>query len=143
MSQFIQKNRILLLHLAFWCVYFSFFLYQITFSRHGEEPDYNIAFADAFAQIGTMALLSYLNYFYFLPRFLKNQNLWRYIIEFIVPFIVLVTALIYFKRYIYFDEHEPNHKGFLYTTKFVVQAFLGSLFIVIFVGMLQIGRAHV
>lgn len=137
MSLFIQKNRILLLHLAFWGVYFSFFLYQITFSRHGEEPDYGIAFIDAFAQIGTMALLSYLNYFYFLPRFLKNQNLWRYIIEFIVPFIVLVTALIYFKRYIYFDEHEPNHKGYLYSSKFVVQSFIGSLFIVIFVGMLR------
>ena len=91
MNIFIQKNRILLLHLAFWGVYFSFFLYLITFSRHGEEPDYDTAFADAFAQIGTMALLSYLNYFYFLPRFLKNQNAGRYIIEFIVPFIVLIS----------------------------------------------------
>lgn len=137
MSLFIQKNRIFLLHLAFWCVYFSFFLYQITFSRHGEEPDYDTAFLDAFVQIGTMALLSYLNYFYFLPRFLKNQNFWRYFIEFVIPFVILVTALIYFKRHLYFDDQEPHHKGFLYTTKFFVQAYLGSLFIVIFVGMLR------
>ena len=140
MQSFIQKNRVLLLHLAFWCVYFSFFLYLITFSRHGEEPDYDTAFADATSQTIVMALISYLNYFYFLPRFLKNKSFGRYILEFSVPFIITVTALIYFKRYIYFNEEDHHRAGFLYSSKFLVQSYLSSLFIVIFVGMLRFAK---
>ena len=136
MQSFIQRYRVLLLHLAFWCVYFSFFFYQITFSRHGEEPDYGKAFADATAQVGIMVLASYLNYFYFLPRFLKNKDFGRYFLEYVIPFIVLIVALIHIKRYIYIDLDFGRH-SFLYSTKFVVQSYLSSLFIVIFVGMLK------
>lgn len=136
MQSFIQRYRVLLLHLAFWCVYSSFFFYQITFSRHGEEPDYLRAFADATAQVLIMVLASYLNYFYFLPRFLKHQDMRRYFLEYIIPFVVLILALIYIKRYIYLCYDDGRH-GFLYSTKFVVQSYLSSLFIVIFVGMLK------
>ncbi len=137
MQSYIQKNRVLLLHLAFWCVYFSFFFYQITFSRRGEEPDYAKSFADATTQIGIMALASYLNYFYFLPRFLKHKNVGRYVLEFIIPFSVLIISLIFIKRFIYFQEENLRHGNFLNSTKFVVQSFVSSLFIVIFVAMLK------
>ena len=138
MQTFIQRNRIFLLHFSFWCLYFSFFFYQITFSRRGEETDYVRAFFDASTQIIFTATLSYLNYFYWLPRFLKHKNIGRYLLEFIIPFIVIITLHIYLKRYIYLELKEA--KRFLYSTKFIIQHGMIALFIAIFVGMLRFAQ---
>lgn len=135
MQSFIQKYRILLIHLSFWCLYFSFFYYQITFPRRGEEVDYSRAFFDASTHILLMAILSYLNYFYLLPRFLIHKNTIKYLLEFIVPFVVIVVSHIFLKRYIYEDMGE--HKRFLYSSKFILQHVTITLFIAIFVGMLK------
>ena len=135
MQSFIQKNRIFLIHFSFWCLYFSFFYYQISFTRHGEEVNYSKAFFDASTHILMMATLSYLNYFFLLPRFLIHKNLLKYLFEFIIPFGVIVTLHIYLKRYIYADLSES--KRFLYSTKFVLQHGIITLFIAIFVGMLK------
>ena len=135
MQSFIQKNRILLIHLSFWCLYFSFFYYQISFTRHGEEVNYSRAFLDASTHILIMATLSYLNYFFLLPRFLIHKNLLKYLFEFIIPFVIIVTLHIYLKRYIYADFNESRR--FLYSTKFVLQHASSTLFIAIFVGMLK------
>ncbi len=135
MQLFIQKNRVLVIHISFWCVYFSFFFYQITFSRRGEEPDYTRAFFDAFTQILFMAILSYLNYFYWLPRFLLHKNIGKYLLEFFIPFAIIVTLHIYLKRYIYFELGDS--RKFLHSSKFILQHVMISLFIAIFVGMLK------
>jgi two-component system sensor histidine kinase AlgZ len=138
MQTFIQRNKIFLLHFSFWCLYFSFFFYQITFSRRGEETDYTRAFYDASTQILFTAALSYLNYFLWLPRFLLHKNIGRYLLEFFVPFVVIVTLHIYLKRYIYIDLREAKY--FLYSTKFIVQHAMITLFIAIFVGMLRFAQ---
>ncbi len=138
MQTYIQRNRIFLLHFSFWCLYFSFFFYQVSFSRRGEETDYVRAFLDAFTQILFTAAISYLNYFYWLPRFLKHKNIGRYLLEFMIPFTVIVTLHIFFKRYIYLDLKEA--KGFLYSPKFIIQHSFISLFIAIFVGMLKFAQ---
>ena len=138
MQSFIQKNRILLIHLSFWCLYFSFFYYQITFSRKGEEVNYSRAFFDAITHIMVMAMLSYLNYFYLLPRFLLHKNLFKYLLEFTIPFIVIVTSHLFLKRYIYADLGES--KKFLYASKFILQHATITLFIAIFVGMLKFAK---
>jgi two-component system, LytTR family, sensor histidine kinase AlgZ len=135
MQSFFQKNRILLIHVSFWCLYFSFFYYQISFTRHGEEVNYSRAFFDASTQIIMMATLSYLNYFYLLPRFLIHKNLLKYLFEFTIPFVIIVTLHIFLKRYIYADLSDS--RGFLYSSKFVLQHATISLFIAIFVGMLK------
>jgi two-component system, LytTR family, sensor histidine kinase AlgZ len=135
MQSFIQKHRIFLIHLSFWCLYFSFFYYQITFPRRGEEVNYSRAFFDASTHVLMMASLSYLNYFYLLPRFLIHKNLLKYLFEFIVPFSVIVTLHILLKRYIYADLGESRR--FLYGSKFILQHASITLFIAIFVGMLK------
>jgi len=138
MQTFIQRNRIFLLHLSFWCLYFSFFFYQITFSRRGEETDYVRAFFDAFTQILFTASVSYLNYFYWLPRFLQHKNIGRYLLEFFVPFAIIITLHIFLKRYIYLDIKDAKY--FLYATKFIVQHTMIMFFIAIFVGMLRFAQ---
>ncbi len=135
MHSVIQKNRILFIHLSFWCLYFSFFYYQVSFNRHGEETYHLRAFIDAITHILMMAAISYLNYFYLLPRFLKNKNLLQYFIEFIIPFAIIVTLHLLLKKYIYTDMGEP--KRFLNSSKFILQHISITLFIAIFVGMLK------
>ena len=138
MQAFIQRNRIFLLHFSFWCLYYSFFFYQVTFSRRSEETDYTRAFFDATSQIVITAFISYLNYFYWLPRFLKHKNIGRYLLEFFIPFAITVTLHIYLKRYIYLELGEAKH--FLYSTKFFVQHAMIMFFIAIFVGMLKFAQ---
>ncbi len=135
MQSFVQKHRILLIHLSFWCLYFSFFYYQITFPRRGEDVNYSRAFFDASTHVIMMATLSYLNYFYLLPRFLLHKNLLKYLLEFFVPFSIIVTLHILLKRHIYADLGES--KRFLHGSKFILQHASTTLFIAIFVGMLK------
>ncbi len=135
MQSFIQRNRIFLLHISFWSVYFSFFFYQVSFSRRGEEINYQRAFYDASSQTIIIAILSYLNYFFWLPRFLASKNLGRYLFVFFIIFSVGVTLHIELKRYIYLDFREA--KRFIYSEKFVIQHALSTLFIIFFVGMLK------
>ncbi|WP_255068670.1 sensor histidine kinase [Lacihabitans sp. LS3-19] len=124
------------MHLSFWCLYFSFFFYQITFFRHKEDLDLGRASVDAFTHVAFMALVSYLNYFIWLPRFLKHKNLLKYIIEFTIPFVIIVTLHILFKRFLY-SEFIEQGKGFMASGKFIFQHVAVTLFIVFFVGMLK------
>ncbi len=131
-----KNKRVLAMHLSFWSVYFSFFFYQITFSRRQEEPNYVRSFFDAISHILFIGLVSYLNYFLWLPRFLKHQKLFKYFFEFIIPFIIIATFHLYFKRWLYADFIE-NGRTFLTSNKFVFQHMAVTLFIVVFVGMLR------
>ncbi len=135
MQSYFQKNRILVMHLSFWCLYFSFFFYQVAFMRRNEEPDYLKSAVDAVVQILVMASISYLNYFIWLPRFLKHKNLGRYLLEFIIPFAVIIGLHILFKRYLYFDP--LNEHKFVNSPKFAFTHSIVALFIIAFVGMLK------
>ena len=133
-SQMVPKRyRLSLLHITFWCLYFSFFFFQISFSRRGVEIDYLKTFIDVFAQVLFLAAASYLNYFYFLPRFLKEHKV-KYVLYFLVCFAGLMVILIMIKKMIYTDHRSSF---FLSTTRFWVQHFIGALFVVIFVSMLR------
>lgn len=124
------------MHLSFWCLYFSFFFYQITFFRHKEDIKIGRALADAFSHVFFMGLASYLNYFIWLPRFLKHKNVWKYLFEFLLTLTIIITLHIIFKRYLY-SEFIEQGKGFMKSWKFIFQHTVITLFITIFVGMLR------
>jgi sensor histidine kinase YesM len=124
------------MHISFWCVYFSFFFYQITFSRRHEDINYFRASADAVMHVFFIGLISYLNYFFWLPRFLAHKRIFQYLFEFLVPFIIISTFHISFKRWLYADFISKGH-SFLESNKFVFHQLGVTLFIVIFVGMLR------
>ncbi|MES2794333.1 MAG: histidine kinase [Bacteroidota bacterium] len=136
MQVYFQRNRILVMHLSFWLLYFSFFFYQITFNRRIEEPDYARSFYDATAQVFIMAVLSYLNYFFWMPRFLKHKILGRYLLEFFVPFFIIIYLHVLLKQYIYFEINE-KYNSFLHSYKFFTTHSIIALFIVAFVSMLK------
>ncbi len=132
---YIQKHRIFFIHIAFWCVYFSFFYYQITFPKHGQEPDWGKAFLDATFQISSMMVIAYLNYFYFLPKFLVHKNIMQYVITFAIPFVIVVLCLIHGKRWIV--DGYTHQMFYMYSTRFSVSMTVITLFIVIFVALLK------
>jgi sensor histidine kinase YesM len=137
MNSFLYRHRVILLHLSFWSVYLSFFVYQVSNFR-GEQQDLKEIVTRVGVHMFFNLSIAYLNYFIFLPRFLKNRNVGRYLVEFFIPFILLITARVHLQRYIVDGYEHRIH--FFYGTFFIVQAVLSTLFIVIFVGMLRFAK---
>ena len=136
MQTFFQRNRVFLLHLSFWCVYLSFFVYQITSYR--KQIELGDALQHAVFHVAFNMIVAYLNYFVFLPRFLVNKKMGRYLLEFFVPFIVLMFVRVHLQRYLV-DGYTYKSEYF-YSSTFVIQAGATSLFIVLFVAMLRFAK---
>ena len=130
MNSIINKNRVFSLHLLFWCVYLSFNLYQISFFQRDEQYDWS----RIFISMGFTMATAYFNYFYILPNFLKHKHVGRYLLEFFVPFIVLLVLRVFLQR-IVVTKTEHNH--YLYSNFFIVNTAAITLLITIFIGMLR------
>jgi len=135
MQKLINRNRVVLLHLSFWCVHVSFFLYQILSHQRSADIDWSTVLRVVSVQVMFAMLIGYLNYFIFLPVFLKDKKLGKYLIQFLLTFGVLITLRIVFGRYVI--EGFTGGTGFLYTTRYVIQVVTTNLFIVIFLGMIR------
>jgi len=134
MPSFFHRHRIFLLHLSFWCFYCSFYTYAYS-SRPGREIILPRLLTFSAVQLAFAMLVAYLNYYIFLPRFLKHQKVWRYLLEFVVPFVVLIALRVYFQRYLV--DGYAHHERYFYSTFYVVQLSFDTLLITIFVGMLR------
>jgi sensor histidine kinase YesM len=135
---FFRRNRILLVHFLFWCLYFSFFFYQISFGRGNREaPDYWRAFVDALFQAVSLAGISYFNYFILLPRFLKHQNGFRYFVEIIAIICLVVPFQLYVKHEIYESVINSRRYDFFFRTSFIIQHTLNVVLVMGFVAMLR------
>jgi LytS/YehU family sensor histidine kinase len=80
-------------------------------------------------------LIGYLNYFVFLPQFLKDKKTGRYLLRFFSAFIVLITVRLVVG--FYFIDGFSGEAHYLYSTRFIVQVVTTNLFIVIFLGMIR------
>jgi two-component system sensor histidine kinase AlgZ len=135
MQSLIHRNRVVLMHLSFWCVYLSFFVYQVSSFQRGPEIDWLRVITIVLIQLSFALLIGYLNYFYFLPRFLRDKDALRYFLQFFVTFAVLIICRLYLERY--FIDGFTGETRYLYATRFVVQVITTNLFIVIFLGMIR------
>src|SRR4051812_32289505 len=99
MQSLINRNRVVLMHLSFWCVYLSFFIYQVSGFQRGQEIDWLRVVTVVSIQLSFAMLLGYLNYFYFLPRFLVDKNILQYFLSFAATFAIVITVRIFFERY--------------------------------------------
>lgn len=135
MQSFIHRNRVVFLHLMFWCIYISFIGYQIIFWQRERGYDWNRAIMFSSLQLAFTLTIAYLNYFLILPRFLKHKNLFRYLVEFLIPFALVIVSRIYIQRFIMTPD-SPRAE-YYNSAMFAVQVTAITLFIVIFVGMLR------
>ena len=134
MPSFFQRNRVFLLHLSFWCFYVSFYAYAIS-SRPGREISITRMSLSLSLQLSFAMLVTYSNYFILLPRYLRHQKTWKYLIEFIIPFTILIFTRVYVQRFVM--ESFDIHERYYYTTFYIVQLSFDTLLITIFVGMLR------
>ncbi|HZY78234.1 MAG TPA: histidine kinase [Cyclobacteriaceae bacterium] len=137
MNSLNHNRRVILLHVSFWCVYLSFFFYNIS-SRppRGMEQDLATAFWRTAFHVAFNMIAAYINYFIFLPRFLeKHRKIGRYLLEFLIPFILITTIRVHLQRYMVDGYTYTEH--YFYSNIYIVQMSATSLFVVVFVGMLR------
>jgi len=133
MRLFLYRYRVLLLHLAFWGVYFSFYFYQI---QH--EYGWRQAVPWALVPLVGNALVAYLNYGYLLPRWLAHQRTGRYLLELtgalVLSVVLRVKAMQYFAPTGLLSALPP---AYLHSLSFVVATAVGTLTVVLFIAMLR------
>lgn len=123
------------LHIAFWVVYASFFFYQISFARNRGFIDWNTVLLDFGFHIASMALISYLNYFLFIPRFLQRRHIGRYMLEFLPLFVVYSYGVVWVKRLIL--DQGLQVMPWIHSPRFTVIVIFNALGLVVFVGILR------
>lgn len=135
MATYFKERKTWLLHLSFWCAYASFFFYYIAFRRGEMLTDWGRIGSDLSLQVSSMMVICYLNYFLFLPRFLKRRNIVRYILEFL-PLLILFSYLIVRGKQSLLAVYGIK-VDFLYSTRFYITFTLNTLFLVVFIGLLK------
>ena len=138
MQTLFRRNRVVLMHLSFWCVYLSFFVFQVS-SFHRDEVDWNRVAKIVTLQVSFAMMLGYINYFYFLPKMLGEKNGWKYLLSFLVIFAIIITIRLILERYLI--DGYTHKEEYLYRTVFIVRVIVTNLFIVIFLGMIRFAVA--
>jgi two-component system, LytTR family, sensor histidine kinase AlgZ len=135
MQTIFQRNRALLVHISFWLVYLSFFFYQLSNFRQGRYFEWEKATVFGISQLLFTMLIAYLNYFYFLPRYLVHKKMWRYLLEFLIPFAIIIAFRVHLQRFLV--DGYTYQRQYFYSTFYIVEISVISLFITIFIGMVR------
>jgi two-component system sensor histidine kinase AlgZ len=138
MTAFIYRYRIALLHLSFWCVYLSLFLYQMNRFWQERGTSWQMILAFAVINVGCTALICYLNYFFFLPRLLASKKVLPYLLKLLPAFTLIVALRVNLERYLI--DGFSHRVSFIYSPQFVIHITAVTLFIVIFVAMLRFAQ---
>ena len=116
-------------------MYASYFFYAISFGRRG-EPNWDRIVPDFFLHISLLLIISYLNYFLFLPRLIRDRNFSRYVITYLPVFLGLGYLLLRAKRFIILSFGDGND-NWVYSVRFALSIFMAAFFVAAFVGLLK------
>lgn len=135
MSNFFHRHNKPILHIAFWLMYASYFLFAISFGRRG-EPDWDRIIPDFSLYISMLLVISYLNYFVFLPRLIRDRNFSRYLLTYLPVFLGLVYLLLRGRQFVIltFGDGDDN---WVYSVRFALSIFMAAFFVAAFVGLLK------
>lgn len=132
----IKQNRILWIHILFWCIYFSFFFYQISNGKaNRDSSNYQRPLIDAAIQVITLSGISYFNYFILLPLFYRKKVM-VYVFSLIASLACIIGLQLYLKSQIYADVMHGEQLIFI-KTWFIIQHTLNVIFVMLFVSMLR------
>lgn len=135
MQSLTNRTRVVLVHLSFWCLYLSFFIYQVSLFQPGPEIDWGRVFSLVLIHFFCAVTIGYFNYFVLLPRFLEEKKGVRFLAEFLLAFTIIVLLRIHLERY-FIDGYSHQHR-YLYSPRFIVHVISTNLFTVIFLGMIR------
>ena len=134
MPDSLPRRHSVLLHIAFWVMYATYFVYSIGFSRP-EQPEWSRILPDVAIHVAGLVIISYVNYFFFLPRLLAGRKVGRYLLTF-GPLFVLLCYLIVVAKQIAVAPLVDN-VGFLYSPRFVVHNYVSGVFVVVFTSFIR------
>jgi two-component system sensor histidine kinase AlgZ len=137
MQPLINRNRVVLMHLSFWCVYLSFFIYQVSSRGGKQDVDWERVLTVVTIQVSFAMLIGYLNYFFLLPKFLAEKKWRRYFLQFAVIFALLITLRMQVERYIIDGYEHQEQNQYLYSSRFIIHVVTTNFFIVVFLGMIR------
>lgn len=130
MAAFFRPRRVLWLHLAFWGAYGSLGWYQFQTEYSGRAVSVAVL-----VPLASYWLLAYFNYFVLLPRWLAQQRLARYALEFAGPFALVVAGRVWLLRELL--GHATAQFAYLDRPIYWVTVTASTFFLVLFVGLLR------
>ena len=134
MTDFFQRHKKFILHFAFWSVYASLFFYTISFGRDG-EPNWGRIISDGSFHILCLLAISYVNYFYFLPRLIRDKRIGLYLLCFGPVFLGFSYLFLQGKQLI-LGYYLPDSE-WMYSSRFAVNVIMSGFFAVTCVGLLK------
>ncbi len=136
-QNFLERNRMIVLHLLFWAVYFSFFFYGIVSRPRPADSDTDLTeiFFQALVHTFFLAVVAYANYFIFLPNFIKSRNGWSYSFQFILLTCTSLFFYIHLRRYLVDGYTHKNE--FYYSTRFIASSFVTFNLVSAFIAMFR------
>ncbi|MDF7813839.1 histidine kinase [Hymenobacter sp. YC55] len=129
MLNFLRRHRVVLLHVSFWGLYFSWYVYQL-------QAEYSWLASVWYTVLSIVLYLPlvYFNYFRLLPRWLRHQRTGRYLLEFAAAFLPALALRVYVLWH-FAPANVPT--SYLYSSLYVLGLGVSMLFIVAFLSMLR------
>lgn len=131
----IRRNREIIVHTAFWAVYISFTINHISSYQRSPEVDWGRVLTETLISVIYMLSISYLNYFYFIPRLLLKRKIGKFLLAFAVAFVAIALLRFEIEKLVFASP--PGGKYSPRQTRLIIQSVIGDLFIVLFVGLLR------
>jgi sensor histidine kinase YesM len=131
----LHRNRTILFHTAFWAVYISFTINHISTFQDGPQIYWGRVLLSTLISVLYVFIISYLNYFYFIPVFLIRKRIGRFLAAFAISFALITWLRIGVESLVFGDSAWRAHN--LPRAQLVTQMIISNLFIVLFVGLLR------
>lgn len=114
-------------------MYASYFFYIISYGRR-DGPDWNRIVPDFSVHLFSLLVISYLNYFFFLPQLVKTRRVGRYLLTFVPVFLVLSYLMLKGKQAMLECFTSDD---WMYSIRFALNVFVSSFFVTAFVGLIK------
>lgn len=132
MRSFLIKNKVLLLHISFWVMYFTYRYFDIQ-----EYLGYRKAFIYLSIPFVFNILASYAHYFFILPNLIRDKNPFPYITKLLLLLVVVLTLRIVCENEFY-AQLTPNEAYYKSLKPMrIISTLWDTLSFLIFTGMIR------
>jgi LytS/YehU family sensor histidine kinase len=132
MKDFLLKNKVLILHLSFWVLYFTYRLFDIK-----EYLGFEKAFMYLSVPLVFNVAASYLHYFFILPNLIRDKKIGPYIVKLLLLLTGIVVIRIVFENQVF--AQIATNEAYYKTIKpmRVISTIWDTLAFLIFTGMIR------
>lgn len=132
MKEFISRNKVLLLHISFWVLYFTYRLFDIQ-----EYLGYKKALMYLSVPLVFNVIASYIHYFFILPDLIRDKKAGPYVVKLLLLLGVILTARILTENQMF--SQIATNEAYYKTLKpmRIISTIWDTLTFLIFTGMIR------